>query len=481
MNYRKIISLVGLILVIVGLAMFLPIIWSLYYGEADWPVFLLCGTITAGIGFVAYRLNRNAGDFRNRESFVVVTFGWFLASVFGSIPYLLSESLPTFADAFFETMSGFTTTGASVISNVEGLSHGIVFWRSLTHWLGGMGIVVLLVAILSSAGVGAMQMYRAEAPGPLAEKIKPRIRETARILWYTYLIFTAAATILLWLMGMSFFDALCHAFGSISTGGFATKNLSIGFYNNSGIYWVITVFCFLSGANYSLYYQALKGKSLKTFWRNEEFKLYTLIVLISTLVIWLDLWHNEWGGLGDSLTAAGFQVVTIITTTGYNTTDFNTWSPLAKGILVLLMFVGGCAGSTSGSMKTGRILVLLKQGILEIKRTIHPKQILNLRINGRFVPDEFVPNILQYFFIYLGLTGIATIVMAALGLDLVSAFTAVAATIGNIGAGLGLVGPMANYSFIPTAGKYLLSFLMLLGRLELYTVLALLVRSFWKE
>lgn len=481
MNYKKIISILGLILVIIGLSMYLPIFWSVYYGDTDWPVFLTVGTLTAGIGLLTYRLAMTEGDFRNREALVVVTFSWILASTFGSLPYLLTGTLPSFADAFFETMSGFSTTGASVFQEVESLPHGILFWRSLTHWLGGMGIVVLLVAILSSVGMGGMQMFRAESPGPVTEKIKPRIRETAKILWFTYLLFTIVQTLLFWLLGMTLFDAMCHTFGSVATGGFSTKNTSIGFYDNPWIYWVTIIFMFLAGANFSLYYQALRGKTLKTFWRNGEFKCYTFIVLLAIFVIWLDLLNRGMGSYTQALTTASFQVVSLLTTTGYASADFNSWSVLAKSVLVFIMFVGGCSGSTGGSIKVGRIMVLLKQGILELKRFIHPKQILNLKINGRFVSNEITINILQFFFIYMLIVGLGTIIMASLGLDLVSAFTAVAATIGNVGPGLESVGPMFNYSFVPDSGKYVLAFLMLLGRLELYTVLVLLTPSFWRE
>jgi len=481
LNYKRILSFLGLILVIAGLAMFIPIIWSLCYGDTDWSAFLVSGLLTTGIGLFIYRLNKTEGNLHSREALVIVTFGWILASVFGSLPYMLSGAFPTFTDAFFETMSGFTTTGASVASSVEDLPHGVLFWRSLTHWLGGMGIVVLLIAILNSVGVGGLQMFRAESTGPAAEKIKPRISETAKILWLTYLIFTVAGALLLWLSGMSLFDAICHSFGSVATGGFSTKNISIGYYNSPLIYWVITILCFLSGVNFSLYYQALKGKTLKTFWRNEEFRLYVFIVVFATVVIGLDLWQGGWGSITEIITASSFQVVTIITTTGYSTTDFNTWSPLAQWMLFLLMFVGGCAGSTGGSIKVGRILIMLKQGVLEIRRFIHPKQILNLRINNRLVPSEIVSNTLQFFVIYIFVAVVATLIMTALGLDLVSAASSVAAALGNIGPGLGLVGPMSNYGFLPDLGKYLLAFLMLLGRLELYTVMALLARSFWKE
>lgn len=482
MNYKKIVSMLGLIMVLIGLSMYLPIFWSVYYGDSDWVSFLAVGTLTALIGFTVYRLTRtHQGVFRNREALVVVTFSWVLASTFGALPFLFSGTLTSFADAFFESMSGFTTTGASVFTEVESLPHGILFWRSLTHWLGGMGIVVLLVAILTSAGVGGMQLFRAESPGPVAEKIKPRISDTAKILWFTYLIFTVVQTLLLWAFGMSLFDALCHTFGSVATGGFSTKNTSLGFYHSPWIYWITIIFMFLSGANFSLYFQALKGKSLRCFWRNSEFKLYSMIVLTAILLIWANLSWQEEGSAGRHFTAASFQVVSMITTTGYASTNFDLWSAFSKAILVLVMFVGGCAGSTGGAIKVGRILVMVKQGLLELRRVIHPKQILTLRISGRVVSNEITINILQFFFIYIAIAALATIIMAGMGLDLVSAFTAVATTLGNTGPGLGKVGPMANFSFIPAAGKYLLSLLMLLGRLELYTVLVLLTPSFWRE
>lgn len=462
--------------------MLLPLAWSLFYGEGDWPVFLISGFFTCLIGYLAYRSAGLKGDFRNREALAVVTLSWVLASVFGAIPYLLTGTLPSIADAIFETMSGFTTTGASVITNIEVLSHGILFWRSLTHWLGGMGIVVLLVAILSTIGMGSMQMFRAESPGPTTEKIKPRISEMAKILWYTYLILTILQISALWFMGMNLFDAMCHTFGTLATGGFSTKNASVGHYQSSGIHWVITIFMFLSGANFALYYQALRGKSLMAFWRSAEFKLYTFFVLAASFIVVLNLmlrmgYTNIFIAIRDSF----FQVTSIITTTGFATVDFDRWPFLAQSILVVLMFIGGCTGSTGGSVKVGRILVMLQQIIVELRRAIHPKAILNLKVNGKIIPNELVINILQFFFIYMLLVGGATVYMTAVGLDLVSAFTSVAATLGNVGPGLGRVGPTANYSFIPDSGKYFLTILMMLGRLELYTVLVILTPSFWRD
>lgn len=480
MNYKKVLYSLSIMLIIIGVSMILPLFWSLYYGDHDWSAFLLASTITIAVGYAGKRAGSLEGDIRAKEAFMIVSLSWLLASSFGAIPFLLSGTFTSYADAFFETMSGFTTTGASVLTDIEVLPHGVLFWRSLTHWLGGMGIIVLFVAILASFGMGGLQIFRAESPGPITEKIKPRISETAKILWKTYLIFTAIETILLWILGMTLFDALCHTFGTLATGGFSTKNASVGFYSNPLIHWVITFFMFLSGANFALYYLAFRGKSLKAFWRNSEFKLYAAFIVISTVLVSFSI-AGDYTSLEEILRKASFQVLSIITTTGYATADFDRWALLPQALLVALMFVGGCAGSTGGSIKVGRILLLLKQSKLELKRALHPRAILNNKIDGKTVSQDVVINVAQFFFIYMVIMVMGTILMAILGLDLLSAFTSVAATLGNIGPGLGLVGPTQNYSFVPTSGKLFLSFLMLLGRLELYTVLVLLMPSFWRK
>jgi len=481
MNYQKIIAALGIVLIFIGVSMVLPLLWSLYYGDHDWSAFLITSLVTFLTGLTAYKLTSLEGGFYNREAFAVVGLSWFMASLFGSVPYLLAGTFTSFADAFFETMSGFTTTGASVLTNIEVLPHGVLFWRSLTHWLGGMGIIVLFVAILSSLGVGGLQMFKAESPGPIAEKIKPRISETAKILWYTYLSLTVLETLMLCLLGMPLFDALCHTFGTLATGGFSTKNASIGYYTNPLIHWVIIVFMFLSGVNFALHYQVFRGKSITAFWRNSEFRLYSFLILIGIGIVFTNLFMTVDLPLETALRQACFQVVSIMTTTGYATADFNGWSLLSGAVLVTLMFIGGCSGSTGGSIKVGRILIMLKQCKLELHKTIHPRAIMNAKIDGKIVNPEVMVNVLQFFFIYISVAFISTVIMAAMGLDLVSALTSVAATLCNVGPGLGKVGPAENYSFIPVAGKYYLSFLMLLGRLELYTVLVLFVPSFWKK
>lgn len=470
---------------IIGVSMLFPIGWSLYYGSQEVVAFLISAGITFGSGFFMYKVFNKSllmtEEIRYKEAFAIVSLSWVLATVFGSLPYLLTDTFGNIADAIFETMSGFSTTGASVLTDIEGLSPGILFWRSLTHWLGGMGIVVLFVAILSSIGVSGRQIFRAESPGPVVEKIKPRISETAQILWFTYVILTGVEIILLCILGMPLFEAMCHAFGTLATGGFSTKNLSIGYYNPS-IQWIITIFTFMAGVNFSLYYSIIRHKTIKVLWRSEEFRWYFYINFASIFIISLVLLINNSNlSLSDAVRAAAFQVVNIVTTTGFATEDFDQWPSLAKSLLFILMFVGGCAGSTSGSIKVGRILVLLKQTALELKRNIHPRVITELKVNGKVISKSLIINISQFFFIYIAIFIFSSIIMAGFGLDVVSAITSVAATLGNVGPGLGLVGPMQNYSFIPSLGKLFLSFLMLLGRLELYTVLVLFSPSFWRK
>ena len=482
MNYQRIVYSLSIILLIIGLAMLLPLFCSLYYGETDsYALALSCGVIYL-VGFLGFKKAKTEGEFLHKEVFFIVTVGWILVSIFGSIPYLLSGTFTSFADAFFETMSGFTTTGASVLTDVEALPHGLLLWRSLTHWLGGMGIIVLFVALFPSVGIGGMQMYQAEAPGgSLMKKIRPRISEMAKVLWSIYLIMTIAEIILLYIAGMPLFDAVCHTFGTVATGGFSIKNASIGYYNNAAIEWIITIFMFLSGANFALYYTIYRRKKLSVFTHNNEFKLYTLIVFTAIIFEVYSLYSISGYSIGDSIREAAFLVVSIITTTGFGTADFAQWSFLGQVILISLMFVGGCTGSTGGSIKVGRILVLIKQTKLELQRCLHPRAVLSLKIDGENVAHQNVLNVTVFFFLYIGIVLAGTILMTVVGRDLITSFTAAATCLGNIGPGLGLVGPTKNFAFLSGGEKYFLSFLMLLGRLEIYTVLVLFLPSFWRK
>ncbi len=414
-----------------------------------------------------------------REGFLIVTFGWIFSSLAGALPFVISKQIPRFTDAFFETMSGFTTTGASILTDIEGLSHGMLFWRSLTHWLGGMGIVVLTVALLPILGVGGLNLLRAEAPGPSVDKMTPKIKETAKILWSIYLLFTVVETGLLMFGGMNLFDASTHTFGTLATGGFSTRAQSVGAFHSPFIHIVITVFMVLAGMNFNLYYKLVSGK-VKDFFKDTEMRVYLSIFGITTLLIAVNL-INSYGTFGRSLQYAGFQTASILTTTGFATADFSLWPAFSRNILFFLMFVGGSAGSTGGGMKVIRLTALFKIGINEMKRMIHPKGIFLLRLNGEVVKKDIIYPIAGFILFYMALLLGITAVVSTGGYPILTSFTTALATLGNIGPGFGRVGPAENYSFFPDYIKWVLSAAMMLGRLELYTVLVILTPSFWKK
>jgi trk system potassium uptake protein TrkH len=462
--------------------MLAPCLCSFYYGEVEAYAFLLSAALVLVASMVAYKKTEPTGVALQKEVFCTVAFGWLLAALFGSLPYLISGTFVSFADAFFETMSGFATTGATVLADVESLPRGILFWRSMTHWLGGMGIIVLFVALLSSLGTGGEKMFLAESPGgSILTKLTPRISDSAKILWGIYLILTIAEIILLFLFGMPIYDAVCHTFSNVSTGGFSVRNGSIGFYGSPQLEWVIIIITFLAGANFALYYRSVREKSLAPLPRNSEFRLYSLIIVLASVLIAYNLYTNAQSGFGDAIRQAAFQVVSIVTTTGFVTADYNQWPFISVTIMFMLMFLGGCAGSTSGGVKIGRILVMFKQTILELRHQIHPRAVIPLKIDGEVVEQEKVMTILQFFFVYTALILVGVFFMAFQGLDFVTALTAVAAALGNVGPGLGAVGPASNFGFISDTGKYFLSFYMLIGRLELFTVLVLFLPSFWRK
>lgn len=459
--------------------MILPVGFSIYYGDNDLFAILLSAGITLAVGLVLRLGFRFNGELRLKDSYATVALGWIFAALFGALPFYISRYIPSFADAFFESMSGFTTTGASILRDIEALPHGLLLWRSLTQWLGGMGIIVLSLAILPLLGVGGMQLYKAEIPGPLPDKLTPRIQETAKILWSVYALLSLIEALLLFIGGMNLFDSLCHTFTTMATGGFSTKNASIAHFNSFYINLVIIIFMFLAGTNFSLHYHGLRGR-ISAYWKSEEFRFYLKVILASLIiVILINLVSNSSNALVASQHSA-FQVVSIITTTGFTTVDFGQWPSAAQMILLLLMFLGGCAGSTGGSIKILRIMILWKQGRAELKRLLHPHAVIPVRVDGRPVPPALVSNILSFVFLYLFIFVSASLVMSLLGLDIVSAVASVAATLGNVGPGLGLVGPSGNYSLIPWIGKWLLSFCMLAGRLEIYTLFVLLTKEFWK-
>ena len=479
MNYGIIFKVLGHLLIIIALGMIAPLLISFYNGENDFVPFLVTIILTLVVGYVLSKVKIGKRKIKAKEGLVIVTLGWVLASLFGALPIYLSNSVPTFTDAFFETVSGFTTTGATIIDNIEILPRGILFWRSFTHWVGGMGILVVAVAILPIMGAGGLHVFRAESPGPITDKITPRIKDTAKLLYVTYIIITLAEIILLMLGGMSIYEAAIHTFGTVGTGGFSTRNSSIGAFNSPYIFIVISIFMIMSGANFSLYYDLYKGKWKEVF-KNSELRLYLGIIVTAVVLITINMnfahYHNIWESFMHSL----FQTSSIITTTGYTTANFDTWTPFSKGILYLLMFVGGSAGSTGGSIKVVRILVLFKLILREIQKIFHPRAVVAVKIGNKAIPNDVLNSIASFFFLYMILFGLGTLVISLEGLDLISSSSAVAATLGNIGPGFGAVGATNTYSGFSVFSKWLLSFFMLAGRLELFTVIALFSPKFWK-
>jgi trk system potassium uptake protein TrkH len=480
MHIQLVIHILGFLLMFLAGSMLLPIPFSVYYGDGSYPYFLISSGVTLVAGLLAFKLTRRVREVRAREGFAIVTLGWTFFSLFGCLPFLLSGGIPGLTDAFFETMSGFTTTGATILHDIEILPQGLLFWRSLTHWMGGMGIIVLSLAILPFLGVGGMQLFRAEAPGPTPDKLTPRVTETAKILWGVYVLFSALETLMLMIGGMPLFDALCHTFGTMATGGFSTKNASIGHYDSAYIQYVVIFFMLLAGTSFSLHYRFLK-RNFSSYRRNPEFRFFMGLVVAATLFIGVDTLTNHFQVLEEAFRKTLFQVVSILTTTGYGTADFEQWSFSSQFVLFLFMFIGGCAGSTGGGMKVIRLYVLIQFVRSEVKRLLHPSAVIPVRVGTQVIPREIVTHILGFLALMWGLFIIGVIIMTLLGLDLVSALGAIAATLGNIGPGLGSVGPTDNYAHIPVIGKWVLTFFMLAGRLEIYTVFILLAPSFWKK
>lgn len=480
-NYKLVLRIIGFLLMVEGAFMFLGIPFSLYYCGNTCLSLLYSGLITLGVGallFVSFKQNSNK-NIGKREGYIIVTFTWIITSFFGTLPFILSGVIPNFTDAFFETISGFTTTGASILTDIESVPKGILFWRNITQWIGGMGIIVLSVAILPVLGIGGMQLFVAEMPGPAPDKLHPRITQTAKRLWGIYVLFTFIEAGLLMFGGMNLFDALCHAFGTMSTGGFSTQNDSItGF--SPYIQYVIIFFMIIAGTNFTLHYFALHGK-LRKVWQNEEYRFYIYLIGLSTVIITASIIIITNKEFEQSFRNSLFMVVSIITTTGYVTSDYLLWPGMLWFIIFLLMFVGGSAGSTGGGMKIIRQLLLLKNSGQELKRLLHPQAVIPVKFNRKSVSGDIIFKVMAFFLIYMIIFAGGTLVMSILGLDFQSAIGATAASLGNIGPGIGSVGPIENYANIPDFGKWFLSFLMLLGRLELFTVLIIFTPTFWKK
>lgn len=480
-NKKIIIHVLGFLLIVESAFILISFVVALFYREGDAIPLLLSAGIALMVGLLFYLTTLNSNlQIGKREGYIIVSLVWVVFSFFGSIPFLLSGAIPNFTNAFFETMSGFTTTGSSILNDIEALPHGVLFWRSITQWMGGMGIIVLSVAVLPVLGIGGMQLFVAEVPGPSPDKLHPRIRETAKRLWGIYIIYTALETILLLFGGMDLFDAVCHSFTTMATGGYSTKQASIAYWNSPYIQYVIVVFMFLAGTNFTLSYFGMHFKFKKIF-RDEEFRWYGGFVILFTLLVMSALLIYHEHGVERAFRESLFQVVSIMTTTGYVTADYLSWIPFVGFIIFSLMFFGGSTGSTGGSIKIMRVVIILKNGFYELKRLLHPNAIIPVRYNGHAVNQKILTNILAFFSIYILVFGLSVVVMSYMEPSLDTAMGAVATTLGNIGPGIGSVGPMENFYHLPAVGKWFLSFLMLLGRLELFTVLILFIPSFWKK
>ena len=480
MNYKMVVFVLGRIFCIEAVLMLFPMLCAACYGE--WyllPAFLLPAVLLAVLGLAAsLRTPKNTTIFA-RDGLAIVALVWVLMSAFGALPFVISGEIPSFIDAFFETVSGFTTTGSTILTDVEALSHGTLFWRSFAHWVGGMGVLVLAMAVLPMTDGRAMHLMRAEVPGPTVGKISSKLSDSAKILYAIYFAMTLAEVILLCAGGMPLFDSLIHAFGTAGTGGFSNKGLSVGAYNNPYFEIVIGVFMLLFGINFNLYYFLLLRRFRDAFC-SEEMLTYLGIVAFSTVTITLNILHL-YDGVGTALRTAFFQVSSIITTTGYASTDFNLWPTYARTVICILTFIGACAGSTAGGLKISRIVIFFKAAKQDLNKMLHTHAVTTVRFEGKPLDEKVLRGVHNYFNIYMLLLAVSILLISLDGFDLVTTFTSVLTCINNVGPGLEVVGPMGNFAGFSAPAKLLLSFDMLAGRLELYPMLALFSPRLWQK
>ncbi|WP_347488424.1 TrkH family potassium uptake protein [Desulfoscipio sp. XC116] len=480
MNKPLILRTLGLVLLCEAGAMLPSLGISLYLQEDAYIAFSISIFVLALIGLTLSRTQLYANDVGYREGFIIATASWLLLALFGSLPFMISGAIPGFINAFFETMSGFTTTGASILINVETLPRSILFWRSITHWLGGMGIIVLTLALIPSLKIAGMKLFRAEVPGPAKSKVLPRVAQTSRELYKLYIIITLAEIAALKIAGLGWFDSIIHTFGTVATGGFSNYNSSVSAFNNPAVEYIIIFFMLICGINFALHFHAMQG-NFRPLWKDPETRLYLAVAVSAWLLIGFNLMAAMDYQAGTALRQSAFQTVSILTTTGFATTDYNLWPTFSQGVLFLLMFIGGCAGSTAGGIKSVRYLILIKSASRQVAKLIHPKAVIPVRVGHDVVSDELVESVQSFFFIYFGLMLVCILMITAMGIDLFNAISAVAATLGNIGPGFGTVGPASNFSTIPAAGKLLLAICMLVGRLEIYTVLVFFSARLWRS
>ena len=484
-NTRMVFRTMGALLLIESVFMALALGVSLWYGEADSGVFLLSTIITLLAGviglLVGHRAESRMGE---REGYVIVAMVWVVFSAFGLLPYYLSGQVPSLTDAWFESMSGFTTTGATIIPNLDVITHGLLFWRSLTQWIGGMGIIVLSIAILPIFGLNGMQLYAAEVTGLTYEKLSPRIADTAKMMWSIYLLLTATEVAALWLCGMDVFDAICHSFSTIATGGFSTHNNSLEFYDSAAIHYTVTFFMFISGINFVLLIYLLRGKA-RNFFQDEELRWYSVAVLVFAIALTLGLYiaRPGWTALHmerafrDSL----FTVISSMTSTGYTISDYMYWPIVAWVVIFFLMLTGACAGSTAGGIKWVRLSIIMKNGVAEFQRRIHPNAIVLVKLNDKAVPQQTINNIMAFLIFYVFIIVVTVVIFCASGVNFDESIGAAVSAIGNVGISIGQFGPAGTYAEFPTVAKWVMSFVMLVGRLEIFTVLLLFTKALWRK
>ena len=480
-NFKTIIRIIGILLLLETVMFLVCSSVSFYYRESDMLDFWKAGGITAGIGLLLAALGKGGErQLTRRDGYVLVSFAWVAFSLFGMLPFYIGGYIPDIANAFFETMSGFSSTGATILDDIESLPHGILFWRSMTQWIGGLGIIMFTIAVLPIFGVSGLQVFAAEASGPTHDKVHPRIGITAKWIWSIYAGITALLVGLLMLGGMDWFDSICHAFATTGTGGFSTKQASVAYYKSPYIEYVISIFMFISGINFTLLLLFVNRK-FKKFIGNAELKFYFGSVVLFTAVIAIVLYYTSPMGMEESFRKSLFQVISLHTSTGFATDDYMQWSPVLWGLLTIIMLMGACAGSTTGGLKCIRMVILTKVSRNEFKHILHPNAILPVRINKQVISPSIVSTVLAFCFIYIAIIVISTLLMMAMEVGAEESMGCVISSIGNMGPGLGKTGPAYSWNALPDAAKWLLSFLMLLGRLELFTVLLLFTPDFWKR
>lgn len=480
MNITAILNIIGHVMKYEIIILLIPFFVALFYGQGDANAFLYTVLLMIPIALILIKIKGKKNEIYAKEGFLTVGLAWIVISFFGALPFVFSGAIPSLVDAFFETSSGFTTTGASILTEIQSLPKGILFWRSFTHWVGGMGFLIFILALMPTFSGNTIHLLKAESPGPTPGKIVPKIKQTAKILYAIYFVLTLIETIFLKSAGLSWYDSIIHALGTAGTGGFSNMNASVAAFNNPAVEWIITIFMLLFGVNFVLYFQLIRG-NVKAFFKSEELKWYLIAVFASIIIIAVNIIPFNHGDVTKSIRDSAFQVSSIVTTTGYATVNFNLWPTLSKVILIMLMFMGAMAGSTGGGIKTIRIVIIFKAIRREIDKILHPRRVKSVKIDGNVVEEETISGVFLFIFAYIIISLIAIFIVSFDNFDVTTTVTSVIATLSNIGPGLEMVGPAGNFSAFSDLSKLVLSFCMLAGRLEIYPMLILFSPSLWKK